>query len=573
MNSRSLPGRMAILIGGVSLLGIAVASCNKQANPTANGGAAEAPPIAALPLAAAAVAPAPPAPPASALPPPTRRISYAPPPRNQRYRYIDRAYSMGGAFADTPPDYTVDYQGTRPWIWRAGNGAYRIIERLPRGERIYYYDPGQDQPFLVRDPDYSYAYDRGELVGVYGPDGSELDDSMASQRAYEASLYYDRSRELYRAAQYQRRQSAYASEWAARRDQLRAEHQMWEEQQARNADWRAWHDSHQPEESGLWSQERDQRLAYARAIGIPEASSGPLPNPEELARRQAAFFASRAALRQSAPASSAGPSAVNPPSPPQAPPKPAPAVVKAPAAPPSTQQSQVAASQAKLAQAKAAQEAAAQQAAAQAQRKEAAAAQAKAAQAAQSAKSAADARQKEAAAAQAKAAQAAEAQKAAAQSKQREGVARKAAAEAQQKEAAAAQAKAAQAQKAAAEAKQKEAAAAQAQKAAAEAKQKEAAAAQAKAAEAQRAAALAKQKEEAAAHAKAAQEAQAQKAAAEARQHEAAAAQARSEAAHAPKIGPEAHGSKPASATSKPNGPKAKADAKKDEKKDREQQQ
>src|ERR1700757_1595520 len=108
MNSRRTSKQMSQLAAGVSLL--LVLGCNKQPNPAANGAPAEAPPIAALPLAAAAVAPAALAPAASALPPPAQRISYAPPPPSERYRYIDRAYSMGDAFAGTPPDYTVDYQ-------------------------------------------------------------------------------------------------------------------------------------------------------------------------------------------------------------------------------------------------------------------------------------------------------------------------------------------------------------------------------------------------------------------------------------------------------------------------------
>jgi hypothetical protein len=123
---------------------------------------------------------------------------------------------MGQAFADTPPDYAVDYQGTRPWIWRAGNGAYRIVERLPRGERYYYYEPGQDQPFFVQYPDYGYAYDSSGLAAVYGPDGSQLADSIAMRRAEEASRYMYRAQQLYRASQYQQRQPG-ARERVARR--------------------------------------------------------------------------------------------------------------------------------------------------------------------------------------------------------------------------------------------------------------------------------------------------------------------------------------------------------------------
>ena len=45
---------------------------------------------------------------------------------------------------------------------------------LPQGERYYYYAAGADAPFYVSDPDGGYAYDNGELVAAYGPDGEPL---------------------------------------------------------------------------------------------------------------------------------------------------------------------------------------------------------------------------------------------------------------------------------------------------------------------------------------------------------------------------------------------------------------
>ncbi|HEV2594339.1 MAG TPA: hypothetical protein VGU01_03980, partial [Sphingomicrobium sp.] len=435
------------------MAGLCMTACNKQPSPVVNRGAAQngaptqTPPIAALPLATAAAPAAAPAPPANALAAPTQRVSFSPAPQSERYRYLDDADSMGGAFSDTPPDYAVDYQGTRPWIWRARNGAYRIVERLPRGERYYYYRAGQDQPFLVRDPDYSYAYNGARLVGVYGPGGAPLDPRMAAERSDYASRYFDRSRELYRAAQDQRRQAAYASEWAQRRDDLRNERQAWQEQQMRDREWRAWHDAHQSQEAQEWGQERDQRLAYAQAIGIPPGSSGPPPNPDEIARRQAAYFAARNARQQQTPIPAGGPSKAAPSTVAENHQRVAPPIVKSPA----ISQAQHGQSASPAPQPKTTDLAQLQQAAAAAKQKEATAAQAKAAEAAQAQKAAADQKNSEAAKAQASAAQAAQA--------------RKAAEEAKQKEAAAAKAKSAntaEAQKAAAEAKQKEAAASQA---------------------------------------------------------------------------------------------------------------
>lgn len=568
MSNRQFSAGFALLVAGVDLACLAMTACNKQPNTVGNtaaggnGAAVEAPPIAALPLATAAAPGAAPAPPVNALPASAQPVPFTPAPPRERYRYLDSGYSMANAFADTPPDYTVDYQGTRPWIWRARNGAYRIVERLPRGERSYYYYPGQDQPFLVRDPDYSYAYDGGRLVGVYGANGSPLGPQIAARRADDASRYYERSRELYRAAQYQRRQAAYADEWAQRRSDLRSEHQAWQEQQARNPEWRAWHDAHQPEEAAQWRQEREQRLAYAGALGIPQGSSGSPPRPDEIVRRQAAYFAAREATQRQAPTQAGIPPKAAPPIVAGNHPRASPPVIKGPPLRPQAAQggqSAPAAPQLKTTQA-----AETEKAAAVGKQKEAAAAQAKAAQAAQAQHEAADQKKREAALAQARAAQAINAQKAAEQAKQKEEAAakaktaraadaQKAAALARQREAAAAQAKAAQA--------------AQAEKVAADEKQKQSAAAQARLAQAtaaRKAADEAQGREAAAARMKAADAAAAQKASAEAKQHQAAVA-AQAKAQHAAKApnAPEVAHPPQTSASAGPDGSKVNRQGKK----------
>jgi hypothetical protein len=256
---------------------LSLAACNKVApTPTQETASADmgnqpvtAPPIASLPLATAmppAAAPA--APLASALPPAQRPIRVAPKRNADRYRYTDRAFSMGQAFGDTPPDYTVDYQGTRPWVWRADNGGYRVVEQLPQGQRDYYYQSGAEQPFYITDPEGGYAYDRGELVGVYGPDGVPLDDRYAGQRADAAARYFERARALYRAAQYDRRQAAYAADWQARRERAIEQRRSWEAAHARDAEWQAWHDANQDRDYRNWDEERSRRSAYAASIAV-----------------------------------------------------------------------------------------------------------------------------------------------------------------------------------------------------------------------------------------------------------------------------------------------------------------
>lgn len=229
---------------------------------------AAAPPIAALPLTpAVATQPMTYAPVASALPQATRSMRVGLRHDQTRYGYTDRANAMSRAFGDTPPDYTVDYQGSRPWVWRSDNGGYRVVEQLPEGQRTYFYARGEDSPFYITDPAGGYAYDNGALVGIYGIDGHPLDDSYAQQRSGYAERYFARARAIHQAAQSNRRQAAYANEWQARRDGLAQQQQQWNEARSRDAEWQSWHDQHRQDETRSWQDEQNRRTAYAVAIG------------------------------------------------------------------------------------------------------------------------------------------------------------------------------------------------------------------------------------------------------------------------------------------------------------------
>jgi hypothetical protein len=270
----------------------ALAGCNRQAAqapaPPATGA-----PIASLPLAQGA-------PPPAAVPsaPPLRVVRTAP---RERYRYIDRAYALGEAFADSPPDYTVSYDGGRPWIWRSAYGDYRVIEPTPAGERIYYYDAGSDEPFLVRDPQYAYGYDQGQLAVIYDRDGRPID--YDPQAAEWAARYNARARTLYRAAVHEQREAAYAAAWRDGRDEVLAEQQAWAARQQRDAEWRAWRDNHRRREQPHWDAERAQRVAFAAQVAAqiaqaqraeaprsrsqPPGVSAPPPHPQDWRDRQA----------------------------------------------------------------------------------------------------------------------------------------------------------------------------------------------------------------------------------------------------------------------------------------------
>jgi len=258
---------------------LALAACDKaqQATQPTTGA-----PIAALPLATAAPPPEQVAPYANQLPP-------APPlprarPRRAAYSYIDDAYALGDVFADSPPDYTVAYDGEYPWIWRTDDGAYRVVEDTPDGYREYYYYGDSDYPFLIRDPQYVYAYDGPELVLVYDSYGQPIYDYGPQVVDY-GTRYFFRARRLYDAAIHEQRRAAYAADWRDNRAGVLAIQQQWAAQQQRNPDWqrvRQERVSAPPPRFQTWTRERAQRVAYAqRTAPVIAAAAGPVRPPRE----------------------------------------------------------------------------------------------------------------------------------------------------------------------------------------------------------------------------------------------------------------------------------------------------
>ena len=263
----------------LALAGLGLAACNQQSGQNATDQVTGAP-AASLPLAQGAPPPLVDAPSADALPsaPPAKYVN-APP--QQRYRYIDRAYSLGQAFADSPPDYAVDYQGVRPWVWRSDDGEYRVVEPTPDGDRTYYFDSSSDEPYLVRDPRYAYGYDQGGLAVIY-ENGRPVD--YDADQAERAARYLARARAIYDAAVHQRRQQAYAEAWRQRQSQVISQQRAWEADQQRQADWRAWRDQQQQQQQQQAAQidrERSMRMAYAARVaastGNGQSRSGGIP--------------------------------------------------------------------------------------------------------------------------------------------------------------------------------------------------------------------------------------------------------------------------------------------------------
>ena len=237
--------------------GLALAACNQA--PTATQAP---PPQAALPL-STATQPIVDAPSATALPPaPRARVSRLADQR-ESYGYADQAYETSYGFGDAPPDYTFDYDGERPWVWRADDDTTQLVEPLGGGDRYYYYQPGQDYPYLVRDTDYSYGFDNGVLVVVYDRGGRVMPPEFVERRADYAGRYLYRGRDLYEASRQRQHEAVAAANWDARRGLILAAVGLWASQQNQYPDWRAYHDAHADQDQAHWDQERFRREAEA----------------------------------------------------------------------------------------------------------------------------------------------------------------------------------------------------------------------------------------------------------------------------------------------------------------------
>ena len=222
--------------------------------------------VATLPLTDAPAQPAAAAPSVSALPArsiPRVRVARA----IDRYAFSDRANRVGYGLGDAPPDYSFDYQGVRPWAWRSQAGYQVVVEPLPGGgDRYYYYQPGSDQPYLVRDPDYAYGYQGGALAVVYDRDGRPLPDSDIDRASDPAGRYFYRALALFAAATSAQHLAVGRDDWSARRPRIDAAQSRWQASQARDPQWRAYRDQYAqqngPSDQAMWQAERDRRAAY-----------------------------------------------------------------------------------------------------------------------------------------------------------------------------------------------------------------------------------------------------------------------------------------------------------------------
>jgi hypothetical protein len=234
--------RSALLAAAPLALALALAGCHRNQAQTGQAfyPATTLPPLpASLPLSTAPVTgPLMPAPPVTELPR-ARPIEEGYVPPDEDYAWIDRADMLFDTIGDAPPDYGFDYDGVEPWAWETTDGYELIAEPIDDGYRYYYYEPGDDAPFLVRDPYYSYGYGDGRLVAVYAG-GRLLGQAEAARQADAAARYWARAQGLRGADQALDRRPVSAFLWAQQRPLVAQARQQWTLARAQDPAWQQW---------------------------------------------------------------------------------------------------------------------------------------------------------------------------------------------------------------------------------------------------------------------------------------------------------------------------------------------
>lgn len=182
----------------------------------------------------------------------------------EAYGYADAAYSYDEAIGDAPPDYAFDYEGTDPWAWEGYDGSTMYAEPIDDGYRYYYYRPGEESPYFVRDPYYSYGFAGGLLAAVYALDGGIVPYADYGPRLVYASRYYARGRNLYRFGRQARRRPVIAATWVQRRPVILTARQRWGAGRVRQPLWASYHRANQPRLARYWQPERVRRAADAQ---------------------------------------------------------------------------------------------------------------------------------------------------------------------------------------------------------------------------------------------------------------------------------------------------------------------
>ncbi|MGH6909089.1 MAG: hypothetical protein ACREEG_02805, partial [Phenylobacterium sp.] len=192
------------------------------------------------------------------------------------YAPAERAYAFDRATYRTAPSYGFRYSEDEPWAWRTADDYSMYAEPYDDGYRNYYYAPGADYPYFVRDDDYGYGYGPdGALIAVYDSYGQLLPQDRLYGLAALAGAYLVRASAVRRYGLDDRYRIAVTEDyWSARAPRYYEVQQVWYTAPDRQPQWRAWRAGHQAEvaqflprgEVRRWSKDDDRAWkAYEKA--------------------------------------------------------------------------------------------------------------------------------------------------------------------------------------------------------------------------------------------------------------------------------------------------------------------
>jgi len=189
------------------------------------------------------------------------RVDYRAP--SQGYAWAERAYGLQRAVYDTPPDYGFEYDGVEPLAWETEDDWAMYAEPWDEGYRYYYYEPGVEYPYFVRDGGYGYAYDAGGiLIAVFDSGGRYLPRDDLSRFAPVAGRYWMRGHKLRGAAA--RRIPVDEQVWVQRAPQVIRTADPWMRAAREDQRWREWRVRDKDRELRRFAPEAQRREGEAR---------------------------------------------------------------------------------------------------------------------------------------------------------------------------------------------------------------------------------------------------------------------------------------------------------------------
>lgn len=192
------------------------------------------------------------------------QVDYYEPARG--YQWAERAYGLQRTFYDVPPDYGFYYDELEPYVWETADDWALYVEPWGGDYRYYYYEPGADFPYFVRDYEYGYAFGpTGLLIAVFDIGGRYLSRDVVYRLAPVAGRYYARGRDLRRASHEARRVRIDDTAWMIEGPRVSRSAGPWLRAARDDKAWRQWRERDGDRELRRFEAETRRREASAAA--------------------------------------------------------------------------------------------------------------------------------------------------------------------------------------------------------------------------------------------------------------------------------------------------------------------